>query len=150
MPNNLTMDAYSNDRKSGGTRPGTIRKIISNSSTSNSNNAANQSSSKKTSSPALFRTVTWVLIVLCSSFLSFYCGVWTGIQATYVDGHDGKNGLAAILSEASGGGGCSSACLSEVAKEDGELQRRVEVLAQKKVKEGKKNEMPHHGISNAF
>ncbi len=37
----------------------------------------------------LFRTITWILIVLNSSFLSFYVGVWTGIHAAAGGGGGG-------------------------------------------------------------
>ena len=33
-------------------------------------------------SQLLFRTTTWILIVVCTSVLSFYIGVWTGIHAS--------------------------------------------------------------------
>ncbi|KAL3806134.1 hypothetical protein ACHAXA_010845 [Cyclostephanos tholiformis] len=38
-----------------------------------------------------FRTITWILIVLTSSFLSFYVGVWTGIHASVGDGGQARN-----------------------------------------------------------
>lgn len=82
----------------------------------------------------------------CSSFLSFYSGVWTGIQAASSSSSSDddcvpKSGVGGSLAGlnsngASSGGGCTAACLAEVAKENGELQRKVEVLAQQKVKEG--------------
>jgi hypothetical protein len=40
----------------------------------------------------MFRTFTWISIVLASSFLSFYFGVWVGIQAT-----GGKNVVADLI-----------------------------------------------------
>ena len=33
-------------------------------------------------SQLLFRTTSWILIVVCTSVLSFYIGVWTGIHAS--------------------------------------------------------------------
>mmetsp|Transcript_40233 Transcript_40233/g.85673 ORF Transcript_40233/g.85673 Transcript_40233/m.85673 type:complete len:648 (-) Transcript_40233:46-1989(-) len=68
------------------------------------------------SSPPLFRTLTWVLIVLCASFLSFYLGVWTGIHAA--SGLGGERKLNNVTKNLS----------------DGELQRKVEALAKQKVK----------------
>jgi len=34
------------------------------------------------STTPVFRTITWISIVLCTSFLSFYIGIWIGIQTT--------------------------------------------------------------------
>ena len=62
--------------------------------------------------PPLFRTITWMLIVLTSSFLSFYVGLWTGIQA--------KAG-------GEGPGGKDEAVLN--APNFAELQRKAEELA---------------------
>lgn len=44
----------------------------------------------KVSSSILFRTITWISILLCSSILSFYIGVWLGSQATGNDRDDRK------------------------------------------------------------
>ena len=30
----------------------------------------------------MFRSTTWILIVICSSVLTFYAGVWTGVHAS--------------------------------------------------------------------
>ena len=97
---------------------------ISSGNASNNNNivqsALSTMAKRSPSSPPLFRTITWILIVLCASFLSFYLGVWTGIQAA--SGVEGP--------KAKGGG--------EVRKlnnlSDEELQRKVEALAKQKVK----------------
>lgn len=100
-------------------------------STSGSSGSVKRGSTSPNSPPALFKTLTWVLIVLCSSFSSFYFGVWTGIQAASLE--DESRGFGASLS------GCTKACLKEVANENGELQREVEELAEKKVREGEKD-----------
>ncbi|KAL7543831.1 hypothetical protein ACHAWF_007465, partial [Thalassiosira exigua] len=74
------------------------------------------------SSKPLFGTVTWMMIVFCSSFAAFYLGVWTGMAASSgFDGKDGKRKLASPL------GGVSEL-------PDEELQRKVEALAKQKVK----------------
>jgi len=67
----------------------------------------------KRSSP-LFGTITWILILCCTSFLAFYLGVWTGIQAASgLDGGERK--------------------LNAPDRLDGELRRKVEALAKEKV-----------------
>ena len=58
----------------------------------------------------MFRTFTWISIVLASSFLSFYIGVWVGIQAT-----GGKNVVADLI---------TVPCTAEV-------QRKAEEIAAK-------------------
>ena len=45
---------------------------------------------RRSSSKPLFRTLTWISIVLFSSFLSFYVGVWTGIQVASSSGDGGR------------------------------------------------------------
>ncbi|KAL7539259.1 hypothetical protein ACHAXR_010753 [Thalassiosira sp. AJA248-18] len=77
--------------------------------------ALHTTAKRSSSSPPLFRTVTWILIVLCTSFLAFYLGVWTGIQAA-----PGPEGGERKLNASN---------LS-----DAELQRKVETLAKQKVK----------------
>ena len=92
-------------------------------SSGNSNNrsgnliqsALNTTAKRASSSPPLFRTFTWIFIVLCASFLSFYLGVWTGIQASSSSGGKTNNLYAPN-------------CL-----DDKDVQRRVEALAKEKV-----------------
>ena len=64
----------------------------------------------------LFRTITWISILLCSSILSFYIGIWAGIQAS--SKLDSKTKLSAPPIEI----------------DDEDMQRRVEALAKQKVK----------------
>mmetsp|Transcript_20280 Transcript_20280/g.41434 ORF Transcript_20280/g.41434 Transcript_20280/m.41434 type:complete len:652 (-) Transcript_20280:1308-3263(-) len=107
-------------------------------STSGSSGSVKRGSTSPNSPPVLFKTLTWVLILLCSSFSSFYFGVWTGIQAASLE--DESRGFGATLSGQSDGV-CTKACLKEVANENGELQRKVEELAEKKVREELQNKL---------
>ena len=75
----------------------------------------NMAKKQRTSSPPLFRTITWILIVLATTFLAFYIGLWTGIRAAA--GSDGGERI-------------NTPHLSE----DEELHRKVEALAKQKVK----------------
>ncbi|KAL9188758.1 hypothetical protein ACHAXT_007136 [Thalassiosira profunda] len=65
---------------------------------------------RSSSSPQQFRTITWISLLLSSSALAFYAGVWTGLQAAKDDG------APTILSDA-------------------EVQRRVEVQVNQKLRE---------------
>mmetsp|Transcript_34868 Transcript_34868/g.73542 ORF Transcript_34868/g.73542 Transcript_34868/m.73542 type:complete len:617 (+) Transcript_34868:69-1919(+) len=64
----------------------------------------------------LFRTITWILIVCCASFLSFYLGIWTGLQAA----------------SNSGGGEKKMSNLSNLS--EAELNKKVDALVKQKLK----------------
>ena len=97
-------------------RPTSGNNGISNSSGDLIHTALNTTVKRSSSSQPLFRTVTWILIVLSSSFLSFYIGIWAGIQAS--PKLDGKTKLSAPPIEI----------------DDEDMQRRVEALAKQRVK----------------
>ncbi|KAL9188823.1 hypothetical protein ACHAXT_007201 [Thalassiosira profunda] len=106
----------------------------------NSNNlihtALHTTAKRSSSTPPLFRTVTWILIVLCSSFLTFYLGIWAGLQAA-------KAGGATAAASTAECPQCKCApcpppaeakekpCTSNVTPE--ELQRKVEERAKQKI-----------------
>ncbi len=104
-------------------------------STTGGSGSARRASTSPHSPPALFKTLTWVLILFCTSFASFYFGVWTGIQAASLE--DESRAFGVTLNGQSGGF-CTTACWKEISNENGEIQRKVQELAEKKVREGMK------------
>lgn len=88
-------------------------------SSSGRNNIAR---SKRSSSTPLFGTITWILIVCCTSFLAFYLGIWTGLRATSGSTYDGERKLNNVSNLV-----------------DGELERKVEALAKQKFEAQLKN-----------
>ena len=79
---------------------------------------------RSSSRTPLFRTVTWILIVLSSSFLTFYLGVLTGIHAASSLGPNvEENETRRRTSQA-----------KDQTLGDGGLQRKVDALAEQKVK----------------
>lgn len=74
----------------------------------------------KKRSEAVFKTTTWILIVLCASFSSFYLGVYAGITASSSSG--------------SGQDHKTTLCNKITIEDDKELQRKVEALADQKMK----------------
>jgi hypothetical protein len=106
-----------------------------------------------------FKQSTILFIAACVSILSFYAGIYTGIKvgASSCNNDEGSRGLKGALdasaaatgavggvagvgrgvNSASGGVGCTPQCLAEIKTQDGELMRRVEMLAREKVQSGK-------------
>ena len=89
---------------------------------------------RSSATPPLFRTVTWILIVLCSSFFSFYVGIWTAIQAsncnpTAAGNTSGKPTVVDVEDRKLINNNSPLNCLS-----DEELHRKVDALAKQKVK----------------
>ena len=72
----------------------------------------------------LFRTITWISIVLCSSFLAFYGGIWVGHQVAHQVVTDSSAPCARCLP-------CTQ---TNVENEKDIIKRRVEVLANQRIK----------------
>jgi len=83
---------------------------------------------RSSSSAALFGTVTWILILFSTSFLTFSIGVWVGIQAA--SGSSASAEKERKLSEP----GAAAPPPSVDPLTDAELQRKIEALAKQKVK----------------
>ena len=124
------------DRGSRGRGSGSLNSRLNNTSSGNggSNNlvqsALAMTAKRSSSTPPLFRTVTWILIVLCTSFLSFYVGVWTGIQATASSSSSVSEGTGSAANTR----GTKLLSPSNLNLSDEEIERRVEMLAKQKVK----------------
>lgn len=105
-----------------------------------------------------FKQSTILFIAACLSIFSFYAGIYTGIKvgasscnneespglkgaldasAAATGAVGGVAGVGRGVNGASGGGGCTPQCLAEIKTQDGELMRRVEMLAREKVQSGK-------------
>jgi len=113
--------SYTVERGGGGSRsrnntPNRQRSRPSSGNFSNNDNliqtAIKTTAKRSSSTQPLFRTVTWILIVLCSSFLSFYGGVWTGLQASSSSTNNSNIGAPTSFNNIN----------------DHEIQRRVEKL----------------------
>lgn len=76
--------------------------------------ARQQSTRTKKRPEAVFNTTIWILIVLCASFSSFYLGVYAGITASSSSD--------------------KTTCNKVTIEDDKELQRKVEALADQKMK----------------
>ena len=63
------------------------------------------------------------------------CGGQPDAENTAVRGLKGVLDGSSV-SSSNNGGGCTTQCLNEIQRQDGELQRRVEQLARDKVREG--------------
>ena len=66
------------------------------------------------STTPLFRTITWISIVLCTSFLSFYIGIWIGMQTVVSSGSDDRVVHAPTFNNL---------------YSDGDVQQKAEVIA---------------------
>ncbi|KAL3777868.1 hypothetical protein ACHAW5_003394 [Stephanodiscus triporus] len=92
----------------------------------------------------LFRTITWILILLTSSFVSFYVGVWTGIGIRSSGSGEGPGGKDGTVS--------SPQNLAELHRKAEELAKQI-VASQlddlcKKVSPASPKEEPHTSPNN--
>jgi len=138
--------SYTVERGGGGSRsrnntPNRQRSRPSSGNFSNNDNliqtAIKTTAKRSSSTQPLFRTVTWILIVLCSSFLSFYGGVWTGLQASSSSTNNSNIGAPTSFNNIN----------------DHEIQRRVEKLAEQKVNEQLDTlckQLPKDDLSNIY
>ncbi|KAL3779515.1 hypothetical protein HJC23_011151 [Cyclotella cryptica] len=90
-----------------------------------------------TKSARRFNPSTLVFIGACSSILSFYGGVYTGIKVGSAQCSDSVEAAGRGLKGVKSDRGCTPECLAEIRSKDGDLQRNVEALAREKVNEGK-------------
>eukprot|EP00804_Cyclotella_cryptica_P030925 CCRYP_019606-RA/>CCRYP_019606-RA protein AED:0.14 eAED:0.14 QI:206/1/1/1/0.75/0.6/5/181/615 len=94
-----------------------------------------------TKSARRFNPSTLVFIGACSSILSFYGGVYTGIKVGSAQCSDSVEAAGRGLKGVKSDRGCTPECLAEIRSKDGDLQRNVEALAREKVNEGIMNKL---------